>query len=82
MTARAAVVSRCLIYFGFDKKQILVHDSYLINLGHPETEGLEKSRNAFSDYEKYSDMNIVVKPNSTNFGKGVSVIKKNCFDFH
>lgn len=29
--------------------QILPHDSYLINLGHPEKEGLEKSRNAFYD---------------------------------
>jgi deoxyribonuclease-4 len=29
--------------------QILPHDSYLINLGHPETEPLEKSRNAFLD---------------------------------
>jgi deoxyribonuclease IV len=29
--------------------QILPHDSYLINLGHPETEGLEKSRAAFLD---------------------------------
>ncbi len=28
---------------------ILPHDSYLINLGHPETEGLEKSRAAFLD---------------------------------
>ncbi|MFI3280506.1 MAG: deoxyribonuclease IV [Rikenellaceae bacterium] len=27
--------------------QILPHDSYLINLGHPEAEGLEKSRAAF-----------------------------------
>ncbi len=27
--------------------QILPHDSYLINLGHPEQEGLEKSRAAF-----------------------------------
>ncbi|MEA3362296.1 MAG: deoxyribonuclease IV [Thermodesulfobacteriota bacterium] len=33
----------------FDPKQILPHDSYLINLGHPEAEKLEKSRNAFSD---------------------------------
>lgn len=30
-------------------KNILPHDSYLINLGHPETEGLEKSRTAFLD---------------------------------
>jgi deoxyribonuclease IV len=29
--------------------QILPHDSYLINLGHPEPEALEKSRNAFLD---------------------------------
>ncbi len=33
---------------GFTPKQILPHDSYLINLGHPESEGLEKSRNAFN----------------------------------
>lgn len=35
--------------FGFDSRYILPHDSYLINLGHPETEGLEKSRAAFLD---------------------------------
>lgn len=34
---------------GFTPSQILPHDSYLINLGHPETEGLEKSRAAFTD---------------------------------
>ncbi|MFO7722695.1 MAG: deoxyribonuclease IV, partial [Bacteroidales bacterium] len=28
----------------FKPFQILPHDSYLINLGHPEKEGLEKSR--------------------------------------
>ncbi len=33
----------------FPAAQILPHDSYLINLGHPETEGLEKSRAAFLD---------------------------------
>lgn len=32
-----------------DSRYILPHDSYLINLGHPETEGLEKSRAAFLD---------------------------------
>ncbi len=35
--------------FGFAPEQILPHDSYLINLGHPEVEALEKSRNAFID---------------------------------
>ncbi len=34
---------------GYAAHQILPHDSYLINLGHPEQEGLEKSRNAFID---------------------------------
>ncbi|UYG01528.1 deoxyribonuclease IV [Halomonas sp. GD1P12] len=34
---------------GFASNQILPHDSYLINLGHPEAEGLEKSRAAFLD---------------------------------
>lgn len=34
---------------GYGPQQILPHDSYLINLGHPETEGLEKSRTAFLD---------------------------------
>ncbi len=33
----------------FSPAQILPHDSYLINLGHPETDGLEKSRAAFLD---------------------------------
>ncbi|TAJ14168.1 deoxyribonuclease IV [Marinilabiliaceae bacterium JC017] len=35
--------------YGFTPQQILPHDSYLINLGHPETEGLTKSRDAFLD---------------------------------
>lgn len=35
--------------FGFKAEHILPHDSYLINLGHPEEEGLEKSREAFLD---------------------------------
>ncbi|MGL5672571.1 MAG: deoxyribonuclease IV, partial [Plesiomonas shigelloides] len=34
---------------GFRPEQILPHDSYLINLGHPESEALEKSRAAFLD---------------------------------
>ena len=33
----------------FSAAQILPHDSYLINLGHPEDEGLGKSRQAFLD---------------------------------
>lgn len=34
---------------GYEAKHILPHDSYLINLGHPEPEGLQKSRDAFLD---------------------------------
>ena len=34
---------------GFLSGMILPHDSYLINLGHPEEEGLSKSREAFND---------------------------------
>jgi deoxyribonuclease-4 len=34
---------------GFMPAQILPHDGYLINLGHPEKEALEKSRKSFND---------------------------------
>ena len=40
--------ARCEEY-GYDARYILPHDSYLINLGHPQEEGLEKSRAAFYD---------------------------------
>ncbi|WP_321515867.1 deoxyribonuclease IV [Marinifilum fragile] len=35
--------------YGFSSEQILPHDSYLINLGHPDPAALEKSRTAFLD---------------------------------
>ena len=35
--------------FDFPMEAIMPHDSYLINLGHPEKEGLKKSRDAFLD---------------------------------
>ena len=38
----------CLRY-NYSSAQILPHDSYLINLGHPEAEPLQKSRIAFLD---------------------------------
>ncbi|MEC6814861.1 deoxyribonuclease IV [Photobacterium toruni] len=40
--------ARCL-QLGFDARAILPHDSYLINLGAPEAEKLQKSRLAFID---------------------------------
>ncbi len=45
-----------VVKFGFDPKYILPHDSYLINLGHPESDGLEKSRNAFFDEMKRCEL--------------------------
>lgn len=35
--------------FGYNSSHILPHDSYLINLGHPEAAALQKSRDAFID---------------------------------
>ena len=35
--------------FGYEARHILPHDSYLINLGHPDPDGLQKSRDAFLD---------------------------------
>ena len=44
----SAFRSACETY-QFSPEQILPHDSYLINLGHPVSEALEKSREAFHD---------------------------------
>ena len=41
--------------YGFDADYILPHDSYLINLGHPEEEGLQKSRDSFLGEMKRCD---------------------------
>lgn len=35
--------------FGYSMDYVMPHDSYLINLGHPDKEQLHKSRNAFLD---------------------------------
>ncbi len=41
---------------GFTPAQILPHDSYLINLGHPDEEGLAKSREAFIEEMRRCEM--------------------------
>lgn len=41
-------IENCETY-GYSPEYILPHDSYLINLGHPDKDALLKSRNAFSD---------------------------------
>ena len=38
---------RACAQYGYTPAQILPHDSYLINLGHPEHEALERSRESF-----------------------------------
>ncbi|MCE0494291.1 deoxyribonuclease IV [Vibrio salinus] len=47
-TTITAFKTNCKKY-GFSADQILPHDSYLINLGNPDKENLEKSRFAFYD---------------------------------
>ncbi|HIF9069795.1 TPA: deoxyribonuclease IV [Photobacterium damselae] len=47
-SAITAFKARCQQY-GFHPEAILPHDSYLINLGSPDAEKLEKSRNTFID---------------------------------
>ena len=45
--AQAALFREACGKYGYTAAQILPHDSYLINLGHPEREGLGKSRESF-----------------------------------
>ena len=45
--AQIATFKSAMIEAGYEAMQILPHDSYLINLGHPEEEGLQKSRESF-----------------------------------
>lgn len=47
--AQIAAFRAALAETGYRPCQILPHDGYLINLGHPEREGLEKSRASFID---------------------------------
>lgn len=48
-TAQIDAFRKACDQYGYRPEQILPHDSYLINLGHPEQEALEKSRVAFLD---------------------------------
>ena len=52
---------------GFTAAQILPHDSYLINLGHPDPDALTKSREAFLDeFQRCQDLGL----NYLNFHPG------------
>ena len=46
-TEQIAIFKEAMAEAGFSAAQVLPHDSYLINLGHPDQEGLEKSRESF-----------------------------------
>jgi len=57
---------------GILSKHVLPHDSYLINLGHPEAEKLEKSRNAFIDeLERCEQLGL----DKLNFHPGSHLVK-------
>ena len=57
---------------GIAPKHVLPHDSYLINLGHPEPEKLEKSRIAFIDeVERCAQLGLV----KLNFHPGSHLVK-------
>ena len=49
MTQQVAAFRAACDECGYAPAQILPHDSYLINLGHPDDEALEKSRRAFEE---------------------------------
>lgn len=47
--------------YGYQTRHILPHDSYLINLGHPEAENLEKSRKSFlSEAQRCEALGLVL----------------------
>jgi len=57
---------------GISPRHVLPHDSYLINLGHPEPEKLEKSREAFVDELKRCEQLGLDK---LNFHPGSHLVK-------
>ena len=64
--------------YGFQPEYILPHDSYLINLGHPEEEGLQKSRAAFLDeMQRCEQLGLKL----LNFHPGSSLNKVSVEDF-
>ena len=65
---------RCEKY-NYTAAQILPHDSYLINLGHPTNEGIEKSREAFLDEMQVRPATIELpsgKPFERNIARNMS----------
>jgi deoxyribonuclease-4 len=66
--------------FGYKPFQILPHDSYLINLGNPDREGLGRSRYSFNDEMKRCEMLGLDRLNfhpGSHLGK---ITEKQCLD--
>lgn len=63
--------------YHYTSAQILPHDSYLINLGHPVAEALEKSRDAFIDEMQRCEqlglslLNSPRQPSDADFRRGL-----------
>ncbi len=67
-----ALFKKNLELSGILPKHVLPHDSYLINLGHPETEKLEKSRAVFIDeIERCEQLGL----DKLNFHPGSHLVK-------
>ena len=67
-----ALFKKNLALSGILPKHVLPHDSYLINLGHPETEKLEKSQAAFIDeIERCEQLGL----DKLNFHPGSHLVK-------
>ena len=67
-----ALFKKNLELSGILPKHVLPHDSYLINLGHPETDKLEKSRAAFIDeIERCEQLGL----DKLNFHPGSHLVK-------
>lgn len=55
-TAQIDIFRLSMENMGFTAKQVLPHDSYLINLGHPDEDGLAKSRESFIEEMRRCEM--------------------------
>jgi len=56
-------------------KQILPHDSYLINLGHPEPDGLQKSRAAFMNDPRFDGIPMILEtPDESRWAEEIRLL--------
>lgn len=54
--SQIAIFRQAMAEAGYSASQILPHDSYLINLGHPDKEGLDKSRDSFFEEMRRAEL--------------------------